>query len=510
MVPAPCLQWFSSWRRDLLAALGLVGIALNVVSSAETAEPIAKTPSRPEFKRPASIRIAGEITPWQKGYFDRALAKAKAANADLVVFEIDSPGGYLHESLEIAETLRDVTWARTVAYIPREALSGAAVIALGCDEIILHPRATLGDVGVIFFDRDFLFKYAPEKVRSKLALDLKLLAEAKKRPPALAEAMVDMDLEVFRMVNVKTEAVAFMSQVERQAQPNPDDWEVKELVPESQKGRFLTVSGARAAELQLASPTVENEFQLRDRFPGAKDWRQIHPDNVDKTIYVLNLWWITALLFVVGMSGLFYEFSAPGTCLGGLVAILCFALFYWSRFLTGTAGWLEVLLFVTGVLFLAAELFVLPGFGVAGVAGISLMILSLVLASQNYLVPQTPEQWISTAGSAATVIGSVLLLCILGGITIAWFGSIPGFSRLVLAPPTADEVGSAKLLQAELPVHVGQVGRAESPLVPAGRARFGDDFVDVISESGLIGKGAPIQIIEAEPGRIVVAAVDQA
>jgi membrane-bound serine protease (ClpP class) len=419
------------------------------------------------------------------------------------VLEIDSPGGYLNDSREIAETLRDLTWAHTVAYVPHEALSGAAFIALGCDEIILQPTARLGDIGVIFLDADFLFKYAPEKVRSPVATELQILAIAKNRPPALAEAMVDMDVEVFRMVNEQTGEVAFLSEKDRQGRPDAADWEVKELVPESQKGRFLTVSGARAVELRLASATVENESQLRDRFKSEREWRRYAPDNVDKTIYVLNIWWVTALLFLVGMVGMFYEFSAPGTCLGGLIAVLCFALFYWSRFQTGTAGWLEVMLFVAGILFLGAELFVIPGFGVAGVTGITLVVLSLILACQNYLIPETTEQWVGTAASAGTVLGSGFLLFILGAIAITWFGSIPGFNRLVLAPPTAP-AEEAKLVQADLPVHVGQIGRAESPLVPAGRARFGDQYVDVLSESGLIDKGAAIRVLEAEPGRIVV------
>jgi membrane-bound serine protease (ClpP class) len=157
-------------------------------------------------------------------------------------------------------------------------------------------------------------------------------------------------------------------------------------------------------------------------------------------------------------------------------------------------------------LFLGAELLVIPGFGVAGVTGITLVVVSLVLACQNYVIPETTEQWVSTAASAGTVLGSGFLLCILGAVAITWFGSIPGFNRLVLAPPAAP-ADDAKLVKADLPVHVGQIGCAESPLVPAGRARFGDQYVDVLSESGLIDKGAAIRVLEAEPGRIVVTTV---
>ena len=164
--------------------------------------------------RAALIRFEGMIDPIHEQYFYRKLDKARTAGVDLVIVEIDSPGGYVDSSLKLAEHLRDLPWATTVAYVPREALSGAAIMALGADEIVLAPEARLGDAGPIFQGEDALFRHAPEKIRSHLVRQVRDLAERQGRPPALAEAMVDMDLIVYRVTNRDGGQVTFMSDPE--------------------------------------------------------------------------------------------------------------------------------------------------------------------------------------------------------------------------------------------------------------------------------------------------------
>ena len=82
----------------------------------------------------------------------------------------------------------------------------------------------------------------------------------------------------------------------------------------------------------------------------------------DTIVYVLNNPFVTGLLVIIGLIALYIEFSAPGLGAGGLVAGLCAVLFFWSRFFSGTSGWLEVILFVAGLVFIAMEIFVIPGF----------------------------------------------------------------------------------------------------------------------------------------------------
>src|SRR5262249_13050559 len=157
--------------------------------------------------------------------------------------------------------------------------------------------------------------------------------------------------------------------------------------------KFLTLNGKRAVALGMADGTVGSLDELKERYETKFEWLHYRPDSIDNTVYVLTLWWITALLFLIGISGLIYEFSAPGTCIGGIIALLCFSLFFWSRFLVGTSGILELVLFILALVSLGVEIFVLPGFGVAGVLGLVLLGASLVLACQTFIVPETNADW---------------------------------------------------------------------------------------------------------------------
>jgi membrane-bound serine protease (ClpP class) len=472
------------------------------------------------FSRGVLIELQGMITPMKEQYLYRKLEAANAKNADLVIIEIDSPGGYLEQSLSIARHLRSLHWAHTVAYVPHEALSGAAIAALGCDEIIMSPRARFGDAGPIFLDEDFLFRHAPEKIRSDLALQVRDLAEATGRPPALAEAMVDMDLVVYRVENRDTGEVTFKSDHELESDTDRDDWEKLEPVLETRKNHFLEVNGERAVELDLAEGLASSREQLRRHYQLEAEFLVLKSGGVDTAVYILNLPLVTGLLFVIGLIALYVELSAPGLSVGGLIAGLCFTLFFWSRFLGGTSTWLEVLLFLAGVVFLGVEVFVLPGFGVAGVAGLLLILASVILASQEFVIPNTERQLETLAGTLLVVAGSGVAFVIAAAVLSRYFGSIPLFNKLVLQPPNANahhalDPKQAKTSGAALSpigghaVHVGDWGIAISPLRPAGKVRFNDDYVDVVTEGSFVDSGRQVRIIDISGNRIVVREIDE-
>ncbi|NQT12375.1 MAG: peptidase, partial [Planctomycetes bacterium] len=356
------------------------------------------------------IRFEAVITTMSEQYLYRKLDVAKKRDADLVIVEIDSPGGELEASLNIAQRLRTLDWAHTVAYVPREAISGGAIVALGCDEIVMGPSARMGDAGPIFLDENFLFQHAPEKIRSDLALQVRDLARAHDRPPALAEAMVNMDLIVYRVENGQTGEITFMSDKEIESADDPKEWKKTQPVFESREDHFLEVNGQRAVELGLAEANAESRRDLEDRYGLTGGLLVLEATTVDTAVTILNWPLVTGLLFVVGLVALLIEFSSPGIGFGGLTAVLCFAIFFWSRFLGGTAGWLEVVLFLVAISFLAAEVFVFPGFGVVGVMGILLLAVSLVLASQTFVVPRTERE--------LAAIGQTLFILLCTGATV--------------------------------------------------------------------------------------------
>ncbi len=467
-------------------------------------------------RRAALIEFRGPIHTLSEQYLYRKLDAAQRANADLVIIEIDSPGGGIEPTMRIADRLRQLNWARTVAYVPREALSGAALFSLGCDEIVLAPEARLGDAGPIFMGEDFLFRHAPEKIRSDLALRVRILAEAKGRPPALAEAMVDMDLLVYQVQNRDTGQITFMSQAELDAVGQPNPWENQKLVPESKEKRFLEVSGRRAVELELADGIAGNRAELRKRYEPLDSFQELPWNTIDSAVLVLNHPLVTGLLFVIGLIALYIEFASPGIGLGGLTALLCFAVFFWSRFLGGTAEWLEVILFGAGIMLLMIEVFVIPGFGIWGATGFILLVSSLVLASEPFLVPRTQRDLASMMRTLVVVLSSGVVFTIAAVWLTTSLGKIPVLNRLTLQPPTVepspshfatesvDSVGSLD----SFVVHVGDTGVAASALRPAGKVRFGDEYVDVVSDGTFVNAGETVRAVQVRGNHVVVRRVE--
>ncbi|NQU19836.1 MAG: peptidase [Candidatus Nealsonbacteria bacterium] len=495
----------------MFLALAVAGLPGSPTLGAENNRP-------KKFDRGVLIRMEGPITPRLQQFLFRKLDVAKSKRADLVIIEIDSPGGYLHESLEIAERLRDLRDEEgmyAVAFVPEEAISGAAISALGCDEILMHPGALIGDAGAIYQGEDSLFRHAPQKIRDYLLEHLEGLAKAKGRPVGLIESMAHLELEVFVMHDPQSGETAYMSQEEIDADES-GRWVKGKLVPETEKDSFLTVKGSRAVELKLAEGLVKTRGELRERFGLKDELLVLEPTGVDTAVYILNLWPVTGLLFVIGLVALYIEFSAPGIGLGGLVAGLCFSLFFWSRFLGGTAGWLEVVLFLAGVAFLAVELFVLPGFGIAGLSGLLLMFASIIMASQNFGIPNTARELQTTTHSLLVVLISGAVVGVAAYALTKHFGEIPILGRFMLQPPDAVALAAdgspmiegTGLHGARFGVEIGDVGEADSPLRPAGKVRFGEEYVDVVTEGTLIAPGTQVRVIKISGNRVVVRQVE--
>ncbi len=254
-------------RLSSLVAAALVAIAL---SPGEVQADKVK-PRERVFERAAIIEMHGPITSELKSYFDRRLQAAKDARSDLIIVELDSPGGGLDQSLEIAEALREIDWATTVAYVPQRALSGAAIISLGCDQLIMAADARVGDAGVIFMDESFMFRYAPEKIMSDLVRRARDLADANGYPADLAEAMIDRHAVVYERSDeamLVGEGDRFRiehfgaNQAEESVAPKTLDDGNWTMIEETAPTRFLEVNGQRAFELGLASNLTDDRTSL--------------------------------------------------------------------------------------------------------------------------------------------------------------------------------------------------------------------------------------------------------
>ncbi len=456
------------------------------------------------------IELEGVITPLSGAIWQRKFEQAQQQNVDTIILRIDSPGGYLSTTLELVDMLQRADEVRTVAYIDQEAISGAALTALAADEIFLAADARFGDAGLIVEGDDSAFRYADAKARSILVAQVRTIAETAGRPPALAEAMVDKDSVVFEATHKEDGRRAFFTEDEWVSRKDADQWNRGKPVFESKKNRFLTLSGRRAAELGLANGNAASPRELAEAIGVQYPVEKMETGVLDTTVVILNNPLVTGLLLIVGLGALLFELSAPGISIGGILSTLCFGAFFWSRFLGGTAGWLEVLLFLLGLAFIAMEIFVIPGFGIAGISGIGMLVVSLVMASRHVLVPESARDLEQLGVSVVTVLAAMAVCAVLLLAFMSFSQNLPGpLGRIALEPPTAEELSFAPA--AAVPqepgwakIQEGDLGRTLSALRPSGKAQFGEDPVDVVTEGDFVDPDQPIRVVKRSGTRVVV------
>ena len=245
---------------------------------------IADEAEKPAYNHAVIITFEGPISGWTVGYVQSRLDMARRAGADLVVLEINSPGGELGATQLIVNKLLGVGWADTVAFIPEQAISGAAITSLGCDEIRIGPNAVIGDVGVIFQERGAdAFRYVPEKLISPFVEEMKIVAKQKGHAPQLVEAMIDKNKVLF-VKNLKDPANRQFQLV--QGNPKTKEFESPgrgwELVEEGSIDKFLTLNGERAVELGLASALAADREELAKQL-GVEKWEK--STNIERAIH---------------------------------------------------------------------------------------------------------------------------------------------------------------------------------------------------------------------------------
>ena len=236
----------------------------------------------------------------------------------------------------------------------------------------------------------------------------------------------------------------------------------------------------------------------------------MEPTGVDIAVEFLNSWLISGLLLIVGLTGLYMEAMAPGHGVGGLVAAACFLLLFWSHFLGGTADWLEVLLFILGLACIAVEIFLLPGTIVPGLVGAALILVSLVMASQGFLIPETTRDLHTLAGTMAMIVISCGVFVAAAVVLTRRMDSLPLLNRLMLAPPDAESATEkASAATGDSRPVVGDVGVAHTPLRPGGKGRFGERTIDVLASGDFLDRGTPIRVVRVTGNQVLVETIEE-
>jgi membrane-bound serine protease (ClpP class) len=453
------------------------------------------------------IAVGGPVNGQLKEQLPRRVGKALKADASTVIFVISCHGGDSESAADISAYIEGLkkSGLRTVAYVTHEAADTAAFPALSCDRIILQPKAKLGG-----FDNFLLANPGRADV---VCTNLLELATRQSYPPLLVRAFADPGLQLYRVVPVRGGAAQFISKSELNedlARPERQ-WKDERLV-KGDDGKCLTLDADAAKSFGLAD-SIEEDVSGVWQLEGLEQL-QVHDatrdrDWLDDLATFLRDPWTSVVLVMVGITCLILELKMPGTTLPGIVAAVCFVLFFWSHSqLNGQITWLALLLFVLGLLLIGLEMFILPGVGVAGISGTVLVLGSLGLVAYGHW-PQSNEDWVAFGRTIGPFGISVLGAMILAFVLARFLPSIPFANRLMLKPiGGADEFGEEasgpSLGGPDLTELLGAVGVAATPLRPAGKVQFGDEFIDVVAEGGYVPPGARVQVIEIEGIRVVV------
>ncbi len=447
--------------------------------------------------KPVRFEVRGIPSPQTSERLVRTIDDQIRDGVNLILVVIDSPGGSLEASAKIAGHLAalDRTKVRTVAVVEQQARADAALIALACDQLVMRRGSILGGPGE--------YQPTPQQL-----LDMRSVIEQwgkdKSRHWSLPVGMLDPSVELFRYQLEGTTVNEVFCEEEWQQQKDPARWVKGE--PISVAGEPARLDAAQADNLGMLWLLMEDERNLWDAYGLEKPPPQAEPSWATEFVHTLaspRVAW--SLLFFAGFA-MISELATPGLGAGAFSAAICLVLYFWSQFLHGTANWLEIMLFLSGLGCVALELLVLPGFGIFGFGGGVLIIASLVLASQTFVWPQNSYQYEQLPRSLLTVLagGGGLIVGLI--VLRHYMDKAPILRNVMLQPPEGEmqEQLSQRESLADYSQLMDQVGITTTLLMPSGKARFGDELVDVITEGDVVNPGASIRVIEVRGSRVVV------
>jgi membrane-bound serine protease (ClpP class) len=361
------------WRVALASLFILVGTLLHTAGSTSAQDTTGD-------QLVVVIPIRGTIEPGIGHFLQRSLDEAAEDGADLVILDIETPGGRLDTVLQMRDAILGSS-VPVVAFVNREAFSAGALITIASDEIWMAPGGVFGAATPVLGDET-----ADEKTVSAVRSTFRSTAEEQGRDPLIAEAMVDPAVVV----------------------PGLDD-----------STSLLTLSVAQAQEWGYTDGVAADLPTLIDSL-GYSD-ATIREMSLSPIEYLVR--WITdpifaSLLILAGLFLIIADAVFAGFGIAAVAGVACLGLFFWGHTLAGLAGWEDMVLVAIGIVLIAVELFVVPGFGVAGVLGIVSLASGLVLAmsGRDFGNFRLTDDVIRAGWAVAAALG--LLLVALGALTL--------------------------------------------------------------------------------------------
>ena len=455
------------------------------------------------------IPIKGDIDRALTVFIRRGLEEAKEANAEKIIFEINTFGGRVDSALQIA-TLIGSAEAETIAYIPAipestgVSWSAGALISFSCDRIFMAPGTSMGAAAPVYQSSEGMVA-AEEKTVSAVRAQMAALAEKNGYQKSAALAMVDSDIELLeaeingelRLVNA-----ADIELLQEETEAAGGSFKKGRIV--SAEGKLLTLTANEMLKYGISSgaPSTREELygMLEIDDPAETEAVSSTPDRL---ITLITGSAVTSVLILIGLGSLYIEITSPGFGIPGTIAIIIFAVIFTANGMLGYVESLEIILFIAGIVLLIMEIFVIPGFGAAGISGILLIAASLILSQQGFVLPEF--EWeteifrrnLLTVGSG--IFGSIIFIAVL----IQLFPRMRFFNRLVLETSQTREAGYS-MQQNEENSLTGLTGKAVTTLRPAGKAEFNGELKTVETDGDFIEAGTEVVILAVNSNRIIV------
>ena len=412
------------------------------------------------------LNLQADIDPRTSRYIDLGLAAARDGNYNLVIIEMDTYGGMVTDAKDIVENLLDFE-IPVYVFINKDAASAGALISIACDSIYMAPGASIGAATVVVGDGEA----APDKYQSYMRSTMRATAEQTGRDPAIAEAMVDQDIEIEGITKA---------------------------------GRVLTFTTSEAIKNGFCEGEVSSIEEILEK-TGVTDYEmdEFNIGPTEKIIAVFLNPVLSGILILIIVGGIYFELQTPGVGFPILASLVAAILYFVPYYLNGLAANWELIAFVIGILLLGLEIFVIPGFGVAGVAGIIMIFgsLTLVMLDNDFFdFTLVPFQKILTAFATTLsgLLGSVVLIFI-GGVRLT---NTRFFRKIALS--TVEDKAEGFVSNFIPTSMTGKTGTAFTVLRPSGKVMIDNDVYDAYTRGEYIQKNETIVVINQESSTLQV------
>ncbi|MCP4641196.1 MAG: hypothetical protein GY851_12215 [bacterium] len=498
---------------------------------------------------------------------ERAIRDATAEGSKAIIFVVDTPGGRVDSCIKITDVILKAP-CPTIAFIDgMGAVSAGAVISLSCDTIYMTEATVIGASQPVIPSAEGMLPTGEKEV-SFLRATIAAIAEANDHNPHLARAMVDKDIELIAyprgdgtydvVERGSVEAIArdgdtpaaddpldealdemtkdmpdplkapvkdLARELVRQAEEAIDDVTEGGLKPSEPvsvnpdgsmiilaRGKLLTLTPSEAVKYRLIPTTVRTVDQAMslEGYLGARKVELV-PTWSEELFRFLISPTVAGILLMLGIGGLYFEVKTPGFGIPGIIALVCFALFFGARAFIGLSEWIEPLLIILGIGLILIEIFVLPGFGIAGIAGILCLIAGIYLSFtfDDFSIPRYSWQFDRIDDAMRTLAIAGVSFAVFAFAFWKVFPHTPLYGKIVLLHAQDAENGYVVQDDMDGLAAVGMVGVATSPLRPAGRGRFKNKTCPVVSRAEFIEKGTPVVVVQVDGNRYVVDPIDR-